>query len=58
MEHSFVGIDVAKDHLDVHVRPTGEVFRVTSDDAGLAHAAHSAARAEPHGDCPGSHRRL
>ena len=35
MEHSFIGIDVAKDHLDVHVRPTGEVFRVTSDDAGL-----------------------
>lgn len=35
MEHSFIGIDVAKDQLDVHVRPTGEVFRVTSDDAGL-----------------------
>ena len=36
MEHSFIGIDVAKDHLDVHVHPTGEAFRVTSDDAGLA----------------------
>jgi transposase len=37
MEHSlFVGIDVAKDHLDVHVRPTGEAFRVPHDDAGLA----------------------
>lgn len=36
MEHSFIGIDVAKDHLDVHVHPTGEPFRVTSDDAGLA----------------------
>jgi transposase len=35
MEHSFIGIDVAKDQLDVHIRPTGEVFRVTSDDAGL-----------------------
>ncbi len=35
MEHSVIGIDVAKDHLDVHVRPTGEVFRVPSDDAGL-----------------------
>ena len=37
MEHSlFVGLDVAKDHLDVHVRPTGETFRVPHDDAGLA----------------------
>jgi transposase len=36
MEHSlFVGIDVAKDHLDVHVRPTDETFRVAHDDAGL-----------------------
>lgn len=36
MEHShFVGIDVAKEHLDVHVRPSGEVFRVTNDDAGI-----------------------
>jgi transposase len=24
----FIGIDVAKDHLDVHLRPTGESFRV------------------------------
>ena len=24
----FVGIDVAKDHLDIHLRPTGESFRV------------------------------
>lgn len=32
----FVGIDVAKDSLDVHVRPTGEIFRVAHDDAGLA----------------------
>lgn len=37
MEHStFVGIDVAKDHLDVHIRPTDEAFRVSYDDAGLA----------------------
>jgi len=37
MEQStVVGIDVAKEHLDVHVRPTDEVFRVTNDDAGLA----------------------
>jgi transposase len=37
MEHAtFVGIDVAKDHLDVHVRPTDEAFRVLHDDAGVA----------------------
>jgi transposase len=37
MEHSlFVGIDVAKDHLDVHVVPSGAAFRVPHDDAGLA----------------------
>ena len=36
MEHShFVGIDVSKNHLDVHVRPTGDSFRVPYDDAGL-----------------------
>jgi len=36
MEHSrAVGIDVSKDHLDVHVRPTGDSFRVRYDDAGL-----------------------
>ena len=32
----FIGIDVAKDHLDVHVRPTGLAFRVANDDAGIA----------------------
>jgi transposase len=37
MEHSLViGIDVAKDHLDIHVRPTGESLRVRHDEAGLA----------------------
>jgi transposase len=36
MEHSFIGIDVAKDQLDVHLRPTGEAFRVPHDDAGIA----------------------
>jgi transposase len=36
MEHAtFVGIDVAKDHLDVHCRPSAEAFRVSYDDAGL-----------------------
>ena len=35
MEPIFVGIDVAKDRLDVHVQPSGEAFSVRRDDAGL-----------------------
>ena len=34
MEPLFIGIDVSKDHLDVHVRPTGQAFRVPNDPAG------------------------
>jgi transposase len=32
---SFVGIDVSKDRLDVHVRPSGQVFVVARDGNGL-----------------------
>ena len=32
----FVGIDVAKDRLDVHLRPTGESFTVARDGEALA----------------------
>ena len=35
MEQSFVGIDVAKDQLDVHVRPSGQAFAVARDGEGL-----------------------
>lgn len=35
MERIFVGIDVAKQHLDIHVRPTDERFRLLRDEAGL-----------------------
>lgn len=35
MEH-FVGIDVAKDRLDVHLRPCGESFAVARDGEALA----------------------
>jgi transposase len=35
MEQTYVGIDVAKDRLDVHVRPSGEVFAVPRDSDGL-----------------------
>jgi len=36
MEACFVGIDVAKDRLDIHVRPTGEAFAAARDGEGLA----------------------
>lgn len=32
---AFVGIDIGKDHLDVHVRPTGVARRFPNTDAGL-----------------------
>ena len=31
----FVGIDVAKDHLDVHLHPQGTAWRCANDDAGI-----------------------
>ena len=36
LEQITVGIDVSKDRLDVHVRPTSEAFAVPRDGAGLA----------------------
>lgn len=36
MEPIFVGIDVAKDRLDVHVQPSGDAFAVPREEAGLA----------------------
>jgi transposase len=36
MEQIFVGIDVAKDRLDIHVRPSSESFTVARDGEGLA----------------------
>jgi transposase len=35
MDQIFIGIDVSKDRLDVHVRPTGLVFASTRDGVGL-----------------------
>jgi transposase len=35
MDHLFVGVDVSKDRLDVHVRPGGEAFAVGRDGEGL-----------------------
>lgn len=36
LEQITVGIDVSKDHLDVHIRPSAEIFVVPRDGAGLA----------------------
>lgn len=35
MDAIYVGIDVSKDRLDVHMRPSGEAFAVTRDGKGL-----------------------
>ena len=35
MERRSVGIDVAKDTLDVHVRPSDETFQRANDEAGI-----------------------
>jgi transposase len=32
----FIGIDVSKDHLDVHLRPQADSFRLANDPAGIA----------------------
>jgi len=32
----FVGVDVSKDHLDVHVLPEGQSWRVANDETGCA----------------------
>jgi transposase len=47
MAATFVGIDVGKDHLDVHVRPTGEAFRAAADEPGVAAAVARVAAAGP-----------
>ena len=36
MDARYVGVDVSKDRLDVHVQPTGEAFAVARDGEGLA----------------------
>jgi transposase len=35
MDATYIGIDVSKDRLDVHVRPSGEAFVVARDGKGL-----------------------
>lgn len=36
MNQLFVGIDISKDRLDVHIQPTEESFSVAHDEAGVA----------------------
>lgn len=43
----FIGIDVAKDRLDVHVRPGGDAFHVPRDDEGVACLAKRWAKDRP-----------
>ena len=46
-ESAFVGTDVAKDRLDVHLRPSGEAFAVGRDADGLAALVERVARLAP-----------
>jgi transposase len=43
----FVGIDVSKERLDVHVRPHGRVFATGRDDAGLARLVEELRQLKP-----------
>jgi len=43
----FVGIDVSKDRLDVHLRPSGESFSVPRDGAGLADVVERLRASDP-----------
>ena len=43
----FVGIDVAKDRLDVHIRPSGEAFTVARDGEGIDELAERLRAAAP-----------
>ena len=44
---TFVGIDVAKDRLDVHLRPSGDAFALGRDGPGLTALVARLALAEP-----------
>ncbi len=57
MEH-FVGIDVAKDRLDVHLRPSGESFTVIRDGEGLVQLVDRLRQIGSQAGGDGSNRRL
>lgn len=48
MTNIFVGIDISKDRLDVHLRPNAEAFAVDRDHAGLERLAARLQALEPH----------
>jgi transposase len=48
MEQTFIGIDVSKDRLDVHVFPTDEAFAVARDGEGLAALIERIGPLRPH----------
>jgi transposase len=43
----YVGIDVSKDSLDVHVRPAGLAFRLANDEGGIAALVDRLRRSPP-----------
>jgi transposase len=48
MEQTFIGIDVSKDRLDVHVLPSDEAFAVARDGKGLAALIERFGTLDPH----------
>jgi transposase len=48
MEQTFIGIDVAKDQLDVHVFPSDDAFAVARDSEGLAALIERLGPLDPH----------
>ncbi len=46
-ESVFVGIDVAKDWLDIAVRPTGAAWRVAQDEEGVADLVRQLTKLQP-----------
>ena len=60
MDERFVGLDVAKRHLDVAVRPTGQIWQVPNDEAGrasLVQAVHDLSPALVVLEAPGGYER-
>jgi transposase len=43
----FIGIDVSKERLDVHSRPSGKAWRVTNDEAGISQLVGELSEAKP-----------
>lgn len=48
MDAVYVGIDVSKDWLDVHVLPSGEGFRIGNDDGGIGSLKQRLCTLKPH----------